>query len=341
MSRRGLTLVELLAVIAIVGLLVAMLLPAVQAAREAARRSQCANNLKQLALAVHGYESGQSRLPPAGRTTMPDYVGSWPSGRCVMDSSAPEWVAWPSGSVGRAPWTVIILPFLDDLSRFQSYDLNGLFVSSPLGGLGQPIGNTNARNNQAQCKPNPRFACPSNKNSGSNLPYNDYVACQGGGSGSRIGCSQWFERYFFYNGIFANNRELPVALVKDGMSNVILLGETRYFPRFVDSNSHGRWCCWDSTAIRWYGATGSGNQPIQVAATMYAINSSPFDPGVDTSASTTLNVPNSSTFGSSHAGGCFFVFADGAVRFIGEDIDNAAYQSLGIRNDGLPLGGAL
>ncbi|MEI6239929.1 MAG: DUF1559 domain-containing protein [Planctomycetia bacterium] len=339
LNRHGMTLVELLVVIAIIGLLVALLLPAVQSARESARRSHCANNLKQLALAVHGYESSKGRLPPAGRATMPDYVGSWPGGRCVMDSSAPEWVSWPASVVNRAPWTVIILPYIEDLARYASYDLDGLFTVSPSGALGQSLGNPNAKNNSAQCKPNPRFACPSNKNSGGRLPYSDYVACQGGGTGSRIGCSQWFERYFFYNGIFANNRELPVSKVTDGLSKVILLGETRYFPRYVNADSFNRWCCWDSATIRWYGATGSGNQPIQVAATMYAINSSPFDPGVDTSATTTLNIPNSSTFGSSHAGGCFFAFADGAVRFIGEDIDYAAYQSLGIRNDGLPLGG--
>jgi prepilin-type N-terminal cleavage/methylation domain-containing protein len=65
-TRRGFTLVELLVVIAIIGVLVALLLPAIQAAREAARRSQCANNMRQLSLAVLNYESSRKELPPSG-----------------------------------------------------------------------------------------------------------------------------------------------------------------------------------------------------------------------------------------------------------------------------------
>ena len=95
-ARRGFTLVELLVVIAIIGILVALLLPAVQAAREAARRTQCTNNLKQLGLAVHNYENTNKELPPGGLT---------PTG----------------GSYGHS-WWVRILPYIEQGNVYDKFD---------------------------------------------------------------------------------------------------------------------------------------------------------------------------------------------------------------------------
>src|SRR5439155_5143354 len=92
--RSGFTLVELLVVIAIIGVLVALLLPAVQAAREAARRSQCSNNLKQLSLALHNYEGTHNTLPPAG-----------------IDSN-------------QMSWTVLLLPFFEQQALYDQFNFN-------------------------------------------------------------------------------------------------------------------------------------------------------------------------------------------------------------------------
>jgi prepilin-type N-terminal cleavage/methylation domain-containing protein len=97
----GFTLVELLVVIAIIGILVALLLPAVQAAREAARRSQCQNNMRQLSLGILNYESAHKELPPGGIT----------EGPCC-------------GTMSGAGWTIIILPFVEEQALYDKYDFD-------------------------------------------------------------------------------------------------------------------------------------------------------------------------------------------------------------------------
>ena len=116
MRRRGFTLIELLVVIAIIAVLIALLLPAVQAAREAARRSQCVNNLKQLGLAMQNYH---------------DALGKFPIGAMGVRSYAPGGV-YPNGTpVGNArrTWLPMLLPFIEQGVVSNAYNFNQIFNS--------------------------------------------------------------------------------------------------------------------------------------------------------------------------------------------------------------------
>src|SRR3954454_12704095 len=108
-SRKAFTLVELLVVIAIIGILVALLLPAIQSAREAARRSQCANKMRQLSLAVLNYESSRKELPPAGIA------------RVMKDPKFGVDIFNPLSGT-RFSWIIEVLPYMEEQSLSDKFD---------------------------------------------------------------------------------------------------------------------------------------------------------------------------------------------------------------------------
>lgn len=293
-SQQGFTLVELLVVIAIIGVVVALILPAVQSAREAARRVQCANNLKQLALALRVYESS---------------LGTFPSGHLCISRNANASSTWCRKSpveYCRAPWSALILPYLEQKNLHKQLDFRKPFTTSTFA--------VPAPNSQGDV-PLTVFRCPSNITAAAYVPRTNpsYLGVQGGGEP----CC-WTDPYrggdrprqFYINGMLYHNSRVSGVDVGDGMSNVLLVGETRY--------AVYSWLSSAKVEPDWA-------MPTMLAGAHHQINLFPVKPA---------GWYSSRTFGSFHHGGCYFALADGSVHFLHQNMDNLVLRKLGARNDG-------
>jgi prepilin-type N-terminal cleavage/methylation domain-containing protein/prepilin-type processing-associated H-X9-DG protein len=313
-SRRAFTLVELLVVIAIIGILIAMLLPAVQAAREAARRMQCGNHLKQLGLALHNYHGTYNKLPPGW---MQDAIDGLPT-------DAPHY--------SRYGWTIRIMPYLEQASIYNQLGADNdlardLEVPSLLA---------------AMQLPQPNWRCPSDVGP----VLNAERALQGTANTFSVALSNYVGAYtsggvanaaFPFNGAFDLNSKIGLKDFLDGSSNTIVIGERAYQANGVFPQAATVW----------------GTRGIAVANTNRVANISFNGKGminsVDESNST---LQNSSRMGLSslHPGGVQVVMADGSVRFLDENIDqkpdvdrgvtvlDSVYEYLIARNDRKAVG---
>ncbi len=335
--RRAFTLVELLVVIAIIGVLVGLLLPAVQAARESARRVMCSNRLKQVALALHHYHDARETFPEGTRmgTKRPATNNNW----CNFPSDG-------SGGTNGPPWSVLILPYLEQDDVYKTFDLGGRFTGfAGADPSTDPIGT--AANHAAFDRPNQAYQCPSDPNSLPGSNNGNYFGVMGAGFGQNQPAQKpdmcytnasAQDRYFFTEGILFVDSKIRIRHITDGTSKTYLVGETKYMLRkggraSVSSSYPNSYFGWASS-VRAVEATGE-IAGVMVAA-RFQINSIP-DDGSKTDTAFGNRCPQGNTMGSFHPGGCHAAMADGSVRFISENVDLQTHRYLGSRDEGYQL----
>jgi prepilin-type N-terminal cleavage/methylation domain-containing protein/prepilin-type processing-associated H-X9-DG protein len=295
--RSGFTLVELLVVIAIIGILIALLLPAVQAAREAARRMQCSNNLKQLGLALLNYESTYKCFPAGTIITYTD------PGSCGSDCRGTSFY-------------LSILPYFEQSAVEKFYDYKRLN-----GWLGQLAENMNNLNGVRV----PMYICPSQSKWDDHVPRRDYYGVVGG---KTLKVHGW-RGDIFEDGVMYMNSFTRIRDLRDGTASTVAVGESIHPAKWGAGSGYGDGCVGGPTTW-WFGGATLVNNPNGFScgrilrSTKHPINSSILCMADDQD--------NDAPFGSRHPGGAQFVFCDGHVNFLPETMDWSVYQALSTRD---------
>ena len=290
--------IELLVVIAIIAILIALLLPAVQQAREAARRTQCKNNLKQLGLAMHNYHDVHLTFPPG-------WIAVGPGPHSAHDG------------LNGAGWGTMILPHMDQAPLYDKFNAN-LAIHDP---INVPFIDNILPAFQCPSDPKPdRWQIEDETSPGTvlaELPSANYIGSFGpeeldgcenppgtapvSAGGQCVG-----------EGVFYHNSRVRFRDITDGTSNTYMLGERR-----TDVERE-----WFST---WPGMVANGEHAFQ--RILGAADHVPNDPAA-----------HFDDFSSHHTGGAQFCLGDGSVRFTSENIDHGLYQSLATIRGGEVVG---
>jgi prepilin-type N-terminal cleavage/methylation domain-containing protein len=320
--RPGFTLIELLVVIAIIAILIALLLPAVQQAREAARRTQCRNNLKQLGIALHNYHDSLLQFPPGGFWNLPSSNG------CVQGSSTPT-LTHQKGSI-----LIHILPYIDQAPLYNLYDFRQCNTDIATFPAPSTV--------QLRSTILPAYQCPSEVSGKSNgtSGLHNYAACFGpartGGATGNPACpcdATPFDQWALPNtgtnnapGMFwRGGRTTAIRDATDGMSNTILMGEVR---PMCSNHQNAGWA--------------NSNNGNGLTSTLIPINYNSCDTSAATGASPAdcakrCNWVTELGYKSQHTGGAHLLFGDGAVRFLSENISMVVFSRLGAKADNNPV----
>jgi len=310
LSVRGFTLIELLVVIAIIAVLVALLLPAVQQARESARRSQCQNNLKQLALALHNYHDAVQMFPPGAISTQDSTI--------VVGGNSFDTVREAQAGPGfqGTSWILQVLPYIDAAPLYQSWDFS------------RSITGTMTPNNAGLASRDlSTLYCPTRRTTvqqttimlpGLSKGGTDYGGCIGGVNGWHDAFTTGTDEHATHAtpplnttaefafpgqwGIFFVNSSTSIPQVRDGTTYTIMLGEMQRLTGATATRSIDGW------------AVGG-------VATLFDTD--------DNSGTRAMNNNFFQSPGSEHSGGAYFAMADGSVKFINERVSRVVFRDLG------------
>ena len=313
-ARRGaFTLVELLVVIAIIGVLVGLLLPAVQQAREAARRMQCSNHLKQLGLAIHNYESAFKCFPPGQiRINYP---------------ASPRFRGWS--------FYVLLLPQFEQAPLYAQWNFTDPLANADEGrtALVLPV---------LLCPSDP---IPDNPVSSGSRRYG--VTSYGGNGGTQTHppSAMTGDGIFVASGPASPSfPRVRIGDVTDGTSSTLLFGERNHIDRNYDTFAAADWAIEPMGQWGWWAPSGGqfGLSDVTMgtfAPINYRVPKDQASAGIDEATfGATWDAMRVTSFGSQHSGGAQFGLVDGSVRFVGETIDAITLRSLGTRNGGEVVG---
>lgn len=321
-KQRGFTLIELLVVIAIIAILIALLLPAVQQAREAARRTQCKNNLKQIGLAMHNYHDVYKMFPRGGQFGVRNPTGG--------PFNSDQW-----------GWGAMILPQIDQAPLFAQLNVGAThFVDAVQVPATLDLLQTSIAG----------YRCPSD--AGGEILNVDRPIEISSTEEYEVGTSNYVGNYgnkAFYNqedGIFLPSKNIRIRDITDGTSNTILVGERA--TGAVSGTDRGGAAMWAGTRFRNFSSSGATDDGAGLIGVTFVNLNTGFREQFGTTN------PNQG-FTSRHVGGAQFAMCDGSVRFVSENINSSltiaaapggglaltnlgTYQHLAGRDDGAVIG---